>query len=92
MNRVIENQATRNCQQDDKIRSAELDFMLELETLIQGTAADPDLIEVQCCLEDNNTLAIPEDYKDMAKKLTHRWEITMVDDRIIVPKSLVMQH
>ena len=62
--------------------------MLDLETLIKETAADPDLIEVQCCIEDNNTQAIPDDYKQVAKKLTHRWGITMVDDGIIIPKSL----
>ena len=33
-------------------------------------------------------LAIPEDYKHLAKRRTHRWGITMVDDRIIIPKSL----
>ena len=88
MNRVNEKNATRNRQQDDNIRSAELDFMLALESLIEETAADPDLIEVQCCLEDNETLSIPEDYKHVAKKLTHRRGIKIVNDRIIVPKSL----
>ena len=62
--------------------------MLDLETLIKETSADPDLIELQCCLEDKNMLAIPEDYKHVAKRLTRRWGITMVDDRIIIPKSL----
>ena len=33
-----------------------MDFMLYLETLIKEKAADPDLIEVQCCLEDNNNI------------------------------------
>ena len=88
MNKTIETKAPRNRQQDDNIRSAELDFMLDLETLIKETAANPDLIEVQCCIEDNNIQAIPEDYKQVARKLTHRWGITMVDDRIIIPKSL----
>ena len=62
--------------------------MLDLKTLIKETSADPDLIELQCCLEDKSMLAIPEDYKHVAKRLTHRWGITMVDDRIIIPKSL----
>ena len=70
--KVIETKAPRNRQQEDNIRAAELDFMLDLETLIKDTAADPDLIEVQCCIEDNNTQAIPDDYKQVAKKLTHR--------------------
>ena len=88
INKVIETKAPRNRQQEDNIRAAELDFMLDLATLIKETAADPDLVEVQCCIEDNNTQAIPDDYKQVAKKLTHRWGITMVDDRIIIPKSL----
>ena len=88
INKVIETNAPRNRLQEDNIRSAELDFMLDLETLNEETAADPDLIEIQCCIEDNNTQAIPEEYKQVAKKLTHRWGITIVDDRIIIPKSL----
>ena len=88
INRVIGERAPRNRQQGDNIRAAELDFMLDLETLIKETSADPDLIELQCCLEDKNMLAIPEDYKHVAKRLTHRWGITMVDDRIIIPKTL----
>ena len=88
INKVIETKAPRNRLQEDYIRSAELDFMLDLVTLIKETAADPDLIEIQCCIEDNNTQAIPEEYKQVAKKLTHRWGITTVDDRVIIPKSL----
>ena len=88
INRVIEERAPRNRQQEDNIRAAELDFMLDLEALIKETSADPDLIELQCCLEDKNMLAIPEGYKHVAKRPTHRWGITMVDDRIIIPKSL----
>ena len=88
INKVIDTQAPRNRLQEDNNRSAELDFMLDLETLSKETAADPDLIEIQCCIEDNNTQAIPEEYKQVAKKLTHRWGITMVDHRIIISKSL----
>ena len=88
INRIVEQKAKRNKQQEDNIRSAELDFMLDLETLIKETAADPDLIELNCCIEDNNMEQIPQNYKTVAKKLTHRWGIIMVDDRIIIPKSL----
>ena len=62
--------------------------MLDLETLIKETAADPDLIELQCCVEDDNLNQAPEAYKLIIKTLIHRWGITMIDDRIIVPKSL----
>ena len=43
INRKVEQKAKRNKQQEDKIRSAELDFMLDLETLIKETTADPEL-------------------------------------------------
>ena len=62
--------------------------MLHLETLINETAADPDFIELNCFLEDNNISQIPNGYKTLATKLTHRWCIVMVDDRIIVAKTL----
>ena len=88
INRVVEQKASRNKQQEDNIRAAELDFMLDLETLIKETAADQELIEVNCCLEENNSHQIPHDYKTVAKKLTHRWGIVIVDDRNIIPKTL----
>ena len=50
------------------MRSAELDFMLDFETLIKETTADPELIELNCCLEDNNTSMIPNEYRTVAKK------------------------
>ena len=53
INRVIEERAPRNRQQEDNIRSAVLDFMLDLETLIKETSEDPDLIELQCCLGEH---------------------------------------
>ena len=77
INRVVEQKAARNEQQEDNIRAAELDFMLDQETLIKEMAADPDLIEMNCCLEENNSQQIPNDYKTVAKKLTHRWGIVM---------------
>ena len=88
INRVVEEKAKRNKLQEDNVRPAELDFMLELETIIKQTAADPDLIELNCCIDDNNLEQIPQNYRTVAKKLTHRWGIIMVDDRIVVPKSL----
>ena len=42
--------------------------MLDLETLIKETAADPDLVELNCCLEDS-TNQIPNEYKAVAKNL-----------------------
>ena len=86
--RVVDQKATRNKQQVDSVRAVELDFMLDLETLIKETAADPDLIELNCCIEDNKNNPIPNDYKNGDKKLTFCWCSFMVDDRVIVSKVL----
>ena len=80
INRVVVTKVKRNKEQDDNVRSAKLDFMLDLETLIKETTADPELIELNCCLENNNTNMIPNEYGTVAKKLTHRWGIIMIDD------------
>ena len=81
INRIAEQKAKPNRQQEDNIRSAELDSMLDLETLIKETAADRDLIELNCCIEDNNLQQIPQNYR-------YCWGIIMVDDSIVIPKSL----
>ena len=41
------------------------------------TAADPDLIELNCCLEENNSSIFPNDYKTVPKKLTHHRSIKL---------------
>ena len=51
INRAVEHKAVGNTKQEDNVRSTELVFMLDLDTLINGIAADPDLIELQRCLE-----------------------------------------
>ena len=76
-NRVDEEKAKRTKQPEDNVRSAELGFMLDLETIIKETIADPDLIELNCCIEDNNTKQSPHHYRIVAEKLTHRWGIIM---------------
>ena len=62
--------------------------MLDLETLNKETSTDPDLIELHCCIEDDNLDQAAEAYKLIIKRLTGRWGITMVHDRIIIPQSL----
>ena len=88
INRVVEQKANRNKQREDNVRAAELDFMLDLETLIKETAAEPDLIELNCCIEDNIFNQTPNECKAVARKLAHRWDINLVNDRMIVPKTL----
>ena len=41
INKIVENKQPRIRTQEDNVRTAELDFMLDLETLIKETSADP---------------------------------------------------
>ena len=88
INRVVEKKATRSKQQEDNVRAAELDFMIDLETLSKEITTDLILIDLNCCIGDNNFNQIPNEYKSVARTLTHRWGITLVNDRMFVPKTL----
>ena len=74
INRSVEKKAARNRKQEHAIYfwSSEKDFMVNLQTLIKEADADPDLIELQWCLEENNSQQILNDSKQVAKKLINR--------------------
>ena len=42
--------------------------MLDLETLIKETAADPELIKVNYCLEENSSHQVPHDFQNRSQK------------------------
>ena len=45
LSRVVEEKAKRNKHQEDNVRSAELDFLLDLETLIEKQQQIPTLLQ-----------------------------------------------
>ena len=62
--------------------------MLDWETLIKEKATDYDRIALQSGLESGNAQQVRDDYKQLAKKLTHRCGIPIVDDRNKFTKRL----
>ena len=64
----MENKQARNCIQEDNVPTAELDFMLELETLNKETGTDTDLIEEQVCIEGNYLKSVPDGHRTVVKK------------------------
>ena len=81
----VSEKSKRNKQQENNVRSAELNSM---ETLIKKAAANPDLFEIICCFKEINISQILNDYNTLAEKLIHSWGIIMADNQIIVPKTL----
>ena len=59
-NKIVENKLSRNKTQEDTLRTAELDSMLDMETLIKETSADPDHIKIQIGIEENTTREKPK--------------------------------
>ena len=85
---IVKEKVNRDKQQEDNVRAAEMDFMLDLERLIKETSTGPDLIKLNSYTEDNNVSQIPNEYKTVTGKLIRSWGIIMADDRNIVPKAL----
>ena len=73
---------------EEQCQGSRTKLQLDLETQIKEAAANPNLTELNCCLEHNNNSQIPNDYKTLARKLIHQWGVIVVDDRMIGPKRL----
>ena len=71
-NSVVEGRPSKNQKEENKVRVTDVDFILDLETLIEETAADADLIAVKRCTEDNKHQRIAKNCKQ-GKKLTHHF-------------------
>ena len=73
---------------EDRIKKAEFDFMLDLKSIIEKTATDPDLIKVRLCVRKRSKEQAHYDYKHGFEKISDRWGILFSDDRINIPSEL----
>ena len=73
---------------EENIKKAELNFMLDLKTLISKTAIDPEMTRVRASIgrEEKNTA--PEGYGPVFDKFSLRWGLVFVDDEIAFPIDL----
>ena len=54
------------------VRKAEMDFMLDFQSVKKEKAADAEILKVKLCMERNRWEIIPEECNGVAKKLTTR--------------------
>ena len=66
----------------------ELDFMLDLKTLISKTAIDPEMTRVRNSMRREDRETIPDGYRTVFDKLSIRWGLIFVDDQIVIPIDL----
>ena len=70
------------------VRETEKNFSTDLQLLMNETTNDPSLLKTLVCLERQQHEMIPEEYQTVRRKLSSRFGLVFMEDRIIVPKNL----
>ena len=73
---------------EETIKKAEMDFMLDLKSLIAKSATDAELNRVKLALTREDRSMAPEHYRQQFENISTRWGLTFVNDKIIVPTEL----
>ena len=73
---------------EETFKKAEFNFMLDLKTLIAKSATDGELNRVRDAMRSGEKNTAPEQYRPIFEKLSNKWELTFIDEKIIVPTEL----
>ena len=73
---------------EQAVRETEKNFSSDLQLLMSETTNDPVLLKTLVCLERQQHDQIPDEYLLYKKKLSSRFGLVFIEDKIIVPKNL----
>ena len=73
---------------EDDIKKEEIEFMMDLKTVISNTAIDPKLTWVRNSMHREDRKTISDGYRTVFDKLSIRWGLIFVDDQIVIPIDL----
>ena len=73
---------------EDSIKKAEVNFMLDLKSLISKTAIYPEMTRVRASMQRAERDTAPEGFRPVSDKLSIRWGLVFVDDQIAVSIDL----
>ena len=73
---------------EQAVRETEKNFSTDIQLLMNETTNDPNLLKTLVCLERQQHEMIPEEYQMYRRKLSSRFGLVSMEDRIIVPKHL----
>ena len=73
---------------EENIKKAEFEFMMDLKTLILKIATHSELTHVRNSMRREDREITPDGYKPVFDKLSIRWGLVFVEDRIVVPIDL----
>ena len=88
INQVIEKVPEIKRTPKKQFKTAEFNFMLDLETLIAKSSTDAELNRVRDAMRRGGKNTAPEHYRTNFEKLNNKWGLTFNDDRIVVPAEL----
>ena len=72
---------------EETSKMAEMDFTLDLKSLIAESATDAELNRVKLALNRKDLSMAPEHYRQQIENISTRCGLTFVNDKIIVPNS-----
>ena len=81
-------QEVNNWDLEQVVREIEKHFSTDLQLLMSETTNDPVLLKTLVCLERQQHDQIPDEYLPHKKKLSSRFGLVFIEDKIIVPKNL----
>ena len=81
-------QETNNWDLEQAVRETEKNFSTDLQLLMSETTNNPVLLKTLVCLERQQHDQIPDEYLPHKKKLSSRFGLVFIEDKIIVPKNL----
>ena len=81
-------QGENNWDLEQAVRETEKNFSTDLQLLMTETTNDPILLKILVCLERQQHELIPEEYQTHRKKLSSRFGLIFIEDKISVPKNL----
>ena len=70
------------------VQETEKNFSTDLQLLMTETTNDPSLLKTLVCLERQKQEMIPDEYQMVRRKLSSRFGLVFMEDRIILPKNL----
>ena len=73
------------------VRETERNFSTDLQLLMNETTNDPTLLKTLVCLGRQQHEQIPDEYLPHKKKLSTRFGLVFIEDKIIVPKTSGLQ-
>ena len=78
----------KNWDLEQAVRETGKIFSSDLQLLMTETTNDPNILKTLVCLERQQHDLIPETYMAHKKKLSNRFGLVFIEDKIIVPKNI----